>query len=117
MLGEKFTPTCFLSALGARGLSVSFYMYLMFIISHKGSPMTTFDFFYALLIKADWLSVASLFAAIGILVFGMFFIHAGLIPNKVIEANSLVYFSIMAPFVYIQYITICYFFKLKRKFF
>lgn len=72
MLREKFTPICFLSALGAGGLSVSFYMYLMFMIPHKGSPMTTFDFFYATLLKGDWLSVISLFAAIGIVVFAVF---------------------------------------------
>ena len=63
------------------------------------------------------ISFALICPGVALMVFGMFFIHTGLIPNKVIEANSLAYFSIMIPFVYIQYITIRYFFKLKRKFF
>ena len=63
MLREKFSPICFLSALGAGGLSVSFYMYLMFMIPHKGSPMTTFEFFYDTLLQGDWLSFVSILAA------------------------------------------------------
>ncbi len=68
MLREKFSPICFLSALGAGGLSVSFYMYVMFMIPHKGVPMTTFDFFYPTLLRGDWLSFVSAFAALGIIV-------------------------------------------------
>ena len=72
MLREKFTPICFLSSLGAGGLSVSFFMYLMFMIPHKGVPMTTFEFFYPAIIKGDWLSFVSAFSAIAILVFAYF---------------------------------------------
>ena len=72
MLREKFTPICFLSSLGAGGLSVSFFMYLMFMIPHKGIPMTTFEFFYPALVKGDWLSFVSALSAIAILVFAYF---------------------------------------------
>lgn len=72
MLREKFTPICFLSSLGAGGLSVSFFMYLMFMIPHKGVPMTTFEFFYPALVKGDWLSFVSALSAIAILVFAYF---------------------------------------------
>lgn len=72
MLREKFSPICFLSSLGAGGLSVSFFMYLMFMIPHKGIPMTTFEFFYPALVKGDWLSFVSALSAIAILVFAYF---------------------------------------------
>jgi len=72
MLREKFSPICFLSALGAGGLSVSFYIYLMFMIPHRGVPMTTFDFFYPALLKGDWLSFVSGISALGIIVFAVF---------------------------------------------
>ena len=73
MLREKFSPICFLSSLGAGGLAVSFYMYLMFMIPHKGVPMTTFDFFYLTLMKQDWFSIVCIVAAIGIIYFA--FLH------------------------------------------
>ena len=73
MLRDKFSPICFLSALGAGGLSVSFYMYLMFMIPHRGVPMTTFDFWYPTLLKGDWLSVVGVLCALGILFFA--FLH------------------------------------------
>lgn len=71
MLREKFSPICFLSALGAGGLSVSFYMYLMFMIPHRGVPMTTFDFWYPIVLKGNWLSAVSVVCAIGIVYFAV----------------------------------------------
>ena len=70
-LREKFTPMCFLSALGAGGLSVSFFMYLMFLVPHKGSPMATFDFVYPELIKGTWLSFVIAFSLVFILAFAL----------------------------------------------
>jgi len=72
ILRKKFTPMCFLSALGAGGLSVSFYMYLMFLVPHKGSPMATFDFVYPELLKGTWLSFVIAFSLVFILVFAFF---------------------------------------------
>ncbi len=73
MLREKFSPICFLSALGAGGLSVSFYMYLMFMIPHKSVPMTTFEFFYPILMEGSWRSLLGGLCAMGILYFA--FMH------------------------------------------
>jgi hypothetical protein len=42
-LGASYSPLYFLAALGNGGLAVSFYMYLMFMVPHKGTPMATFD--------------------------------------------------------------------------
>lgn len=71
ILREKFSPICFLSALGAGGLAVSFYMYLMFMIPHKGVPMTTFEFFYPALIKGDWFSLVCVLSVLGIVYFAL----------------------------------------------
>ncbi len=71
-LREKFTPMCFLSALGAGGLSVSFFMYLMFLVPHKGVPMATFDFVFPALLKGDWLSIIVAFSLLSILTFAFF---------------------------------------------
>jgi hypothetical protein len=60
----------FLSALGAGGLAVSFFMYLTFLIPHKGIPMATFDFVYPVLLKGDWLSFVSAIALVFIIAFG-----------------------------------------------
>ena len=49
-------------------------------------------------------------------VFGMFFINFGLTYNEVISKYSVMYFILMLPFMFIQYKTVIYFFKLKKKF-
>ncbi|APW65891.1 hypothetical protein LPB137_08485 [Poseidonibacter parvus] len=72
-LREKFSPMCFLSALGAGGLSVSFFMYLMFLVPHEGAPMATFDFIYPQLLKGNWLSLVSAFSLVFIIAFA--FLH------------------------------------------
>jgi hypothetical protein len=73
MLKENYSPMYFLSALGAGGLSVSFFMYLMFLVPHPQVPLATFDFVYAAIIKGNWLSYISIVAVIFILLFG--FLH------------------------------------------
>ena len=69
ILREKFSPMCFLSALGAGGLSVSFFMYLMFLVPHPNTPMATFDFIAPTLLKGDWLSLVSSFSLVFIIAF------------------------------------------------
>ena len=69
MLKEKYTPLYFLASLGAGGLSVSFFMYLMFFIPHKGVPLTIFDFAYPALLKGNWLSFVTAFSMVFIIGF------------------------------------------------
>ena len=73
ILREKFSPMCFLSALGAGGLSVSFFMYLMFLVPHPNTPMATYDFIMPALVKADWLSFVVAFSLVFIIAFA--FLH------------------------------------------
>jgi hypothetical protein len=85
MLRKNFSPMYFLSSLGAGGLSVSFFMYLMFLIPHKGVPMATFDFIYPALLKGDWLSFVTAIALVFIVVFGV--LHIKLLIWNVKQYN------------------------------
>lgn len=72
LLKEKYSPMYFLAALGSGGLSVSFFMYLMFLIPHPKTPMATFDQVYPALLKGDWLSFVTAFALVFIIAFAVF---------------------------------------------
>ena len=71
MLKEKYSPMYFLSSLGAGGLSISFYMYLMFLVPHKSTPMATYDQIFPVLLKGDWLSFVSAFSVVFIIAFAI----------------------------------------------
>ncbi|WP_232756668.1 TsoY family (seleno)protein [Thauera phenolivorans] len=43
MSGSSYHPSYWLAALGAGGLSVSFFMYLMWLLPHPGFPMPTWE--------------------------------------------------------------------------
>ncbi|MGD9887674.1 MAG: hypothetical protein AB7S56_00210 [Halothiobacillaceae bacterium] len=60
-LGASYSPLYFLAALGAGGLSVSFFIYLLFMTPHPGSPMATFNHLWPLL-TGDNLLVSALIA-------------------------------------------------------
>ncbi|QKF67232.1 putative membrane protein [Arcobacter venerupis] len=72
-LKENFSPMCFLASLGAGGLSVSFFMYLMFLVPHPNTPMATYDFIMPALLKGDWLSFIVSFSLVFIIAFA--FLH------------------------------------------
>ncbi|UOG90612.1 MAG: hypothetical protein L3K52_10375 [Candidatus Thiothrix sulfatifontis] len=48
-LGESYSPLYFLSALGAGGAVVTFFMYLMFMTPHPGTPIPTWESLQAVL--------------------------------------------------------------------
>lgn len=54
-----YNPLYWLAALGAGGLTVSFFVYINFMVPHKGVPMATFDQVYPALMKGDWLSIVT----------------------------------------------------------
>jgi hypothetical protein len=86
MLKEKYTPVYFLSSLGAGGLSVSFFMYLMFLVPHKNFPMATFDFIYPVLLEGTWLSFVSALSIVFIIVFS--FLHFKLLLWNIKQYNA-----------------------------
>jgi hypothetical protein len=71
MLKENYSPMYFLAALGAGGLSVSFYMYLMFLVPHPKTPLATFEAVYPVIMRGDWLSIISIVAAVFIIIFAI----------------------------------------------
>jgi hypothetical protein len=73
ILRKKFSPMCFLASLGAGGLAVSFFMYLMFLVPHPNTPMATYDFIMPALLKGDWLSFVAAFSLVFIIAFA--FLH------------------------------------------
>ena len=69
---EDFNPMYFLAALGAGGLSVSFFMYLMFLVPHKDTPMATFNHVYPVLMEGSTLSIIVAFSLVFIIAFAIF---------------------------------------------
>jgi hypothetical protein len=56
-LSEKYSPMYFLASLGAGGLSVSFFLYLNFMIPHKGVEMVSIDHILPFILKGNTVSV------------------------------------------------------------
>jgi hypothetical protein len=86
MLKENYSPMYFLAALGAGGLSLSFFMYLMFLVPHQGSPLATFEFVFPAILKGDWLSVVSVIAVLFIIIFA--FLHFKLLIWNIKEYKA-----------------------------
>lgn len=63
----RYSPLYFLAALGAGGLVVTFFMYLLFWVPHPGRPVPTFEDVYA----AFQTGGPALQAAIGVAVLGI----------------------------------------------
>ncbi len=55
-LGEKYTPMYFLASLGSGGLAVSFFLYLNFLIPHKGVEMVSITHIMPFLQKGNFVS-------------------------------------------------------------
>ncbi len=70
----SYTPLYFLASLGAGGIAVAFFMFLMSLIPHEGTPIPTFDHIFPVLLNGTLFSFFVGIALIGILIFGFFFI-------------------------------------------
>lgn len=71
---HRYSPLYFLAALGAGGLAVSFFMYIMWLTPHKGSPIPTFATLLAAWNSGDMVTRAIISVAVaGIALFG--FLH------------------------------------------
>jgi len=69
---NAYSPLYFLSALGSGGLSVSFFMYLMFLIPHPQTPMPQWSDWMGVLQSGDfWGSFLVIFALLGVLLLGL----------------------------------------------
>ncbi|MGQ9482392.1 TsoY family (seleno)protein [Chloroflexus sp.] len=52
-LGERYTPTYWLAAVGNGGIVVTFFIWLNFLVPHPNTPIVTFDSIAALWAKTD----------------------------------------------------------------
>ena len=52
-LRENYSPLYFLSALGAGGLAITFFIYLTFMVSHPDTPMVTFNHLWPIVTDGD----------------------------------------------------------------
>ena len=81
-LRHPFEPLHFLNALGAGGLSVSFFMYLMFITKHPTTPIPTYETIMTAFSSGNiYLQVMIIVAYVAMVVFGIW--HIILLCKKV----------------------------------
>jgi hypothetical protein len=66
--------------------------------------------------KKSAISFSLICPGVAFVVFGMFFVHFGLVANGIIQINSIAYLLFLLPFMFVQYRTVKYYGKLKRKF-
>lgn len=72
-LGAAYSPLYFLAALGAGGLSVSFFIYLMFLVPHPNSAMVTYGDVWPLLTGTNWINAGLVGLTIAAILFFAFF--------------------------------------------
>ncbi len=70
----EYNPQYMLGSLGAGGLAVTFFIYLMFMVKHKGYPMVTFDHIYPLL-KNGPIALSVLIGVVLILMLVFAYLH------------------------------------------
>jgi len=85
-LKEKYSPMYFLAALGAGGLAVSFFMYLNFLVPHKGVPMITADILFPKIAQGNLISFLIVLTFAGIVFFA--FKHIELLIWNIKEYNK-----------------------------
>ena len=74
---KNYNPLYFLTSVGAGGLSVTFFMYLMFWVPHPGRPVPAFeDVVAAFQIGGNAMKIAILVALLGIAIFSFMNIRA-----------------------------------------
>jgi hypothetical protein len=70
---KNYNPLYFLAALGPGGLAVSFFMYLMFLVPHKGTPMAAMEHWLPIVANGGIQSV--LIVAVLAMVLGLAALH------------------------------------------
>jgi hypothetical protein len=65
---SEYHPLYFLAALGAGGLTVTFFLYFLFLVPHPGTPLVTADDLLALWVRGpEWLRPLLLLGVAGLL--------------------------------------------------
>lgn len=66
-----YHPSYWLAALGAGGMAVAFFMYLMWMVPHNNAPIPTYEHWQAQLSSGGFLSVVVIGALAGVVVFSV----------------------------------------------
>ncbi len=86
-LGSQYSPMFFLASLGAGGLAVSFFMYLMFMIPHPDTPIVTFNHIWPYYQQGElWQQALISTALLGIVFFAV--IHLRLLAWNIKEYRA-----------------------------
>lgn len=80
-MGESYSPLYFLSALGNGGMTVAFFIYLMFLTPHPDTPIPTFNTLYPSLTGSNPLMMALILLAMGGMLIFAFRHFAALVWN------------------------------------
>ncbi len=84
-LKENYTPPIyFLASLGSGGLTVSFFVYFMFMVDHPNTPVATFDFIFPVLTGSNPLVSAAIIVAYAAMAF-FFYLHIRLLIWNISE--------------------------------
>lgn len=71
-LGERYAPTYWLAALGNGGMTVTFFIWLNFLVPHPNTPIVTFDSIAALWAKTNVIGhILLLIALAGVAIFAI----------------------------------------------
>jgi len=84
-LASKYNPLYFLTSLGAGGISVSFFVYLQFMIPHKDTPIVTFNHIINYINEINIISIGIIGCLLSMLIFGI--IHLYLLSWNIKEYN------------------------------
>lgn len=82
-MGSTYSPLYFLASLGAGGLVVTFFMYLMFWVSHPGQPVPVFEDVATLFAAGSALQKASIAIALSGIVWFAFLLGRGGCQRKI----------------------------------
>ena len=100
----------------------------LLFITALGSLQLIFGYIWNKVMKANWYfdeyvnwekkspwSFALICPWVALIVFSFFFLHVGLVANWIVPKFGIAYFILLAPIVYLQFITIRTMFKLNKK--
>ncbi|OCL85105.1 hypothetical protein AAW30_00249 [Arcobacter porcinus] len=68
---ESFSPTFYLKSLASGVLSISFFIYIMFLVPHPNSPITTFWDIFKILGKGDYITFITTFSLVFVVAFAV----------------------------------------------
>ncbi len=67
LIKKNYNPLYFLASLGSGGLSISFFMYLQYVIPHKATPLVTFENIFEVISNGGISSVLTIIASFFVL--------------------------------------------------